>query len=520
MLASLPAFHIAEAIGTGPDIPTDEGVQTFERFSPSTMVISGGTYSAGVAWSRMSPRTCETPSNSFKKPCEALTPVSWRWPARRRCMRRRHQSPWQPHRLDLCEDSMSSPANIVDLGNGYAVHWPDQNIRILLEYLTKERNGVIGEITILDGALPLCESLRINLNAEPKTKSIAKKVHENDGRLTLPDWARMIESTCVLTLRRYRRGEPSRYLDRHIVVEPLTFALNPLVPKKKACILFSDGGKGKSTLALSLALAVNAGAAIAGVSALKGKALYLDWEDDVDMHARRLQAIQAGHPELIDAGVEYLRCTEPLSKQTYQLVKLIQEKAITFIVIDSLMAATGGDASAEATGHLFAAIRQFNVESLCIGHVPKTKGEGQEHSTVYGSIFNQNYARAVWELQTEQEIGDEAAILGLFHRKSNLSRKHAPIGLKVTHNAQGTFVRYEAFDLSKTADLQHALPLQNRIRNLLDSDGMPRTSQQVADELDAKLGSVKTTLSSPRYKGFKWSMLGEGKETKWTTIIR
>ena len=53
---------------------------------------------------------------------------------------------------------MSSPANIVDLGNGYAIHWPDQNIRFLLEYLTKERNGMIGEITILDGAATLCES--------------------------------------------------------------------------------------------------------------------------------------------------------------------------------------------------------------------------------------------------------------------------------------------------------------------------------------------------------------------------
>ena len=184
-------------------------MQTLKRFSTSTMLSFIGTFSAGVAWSRMSPRICDTSSNSFKKPCEALTRKSWRWPARRRRMRPRHQTAGQRHRPALCEDSMSSPANIVDLGNGYAIHWPDQNIRILLEYLAKERNGIIGEITILDGASTLCESLRINLNAEPKTKSIAKKVHENDGRFTLPDWARMIESTCVLTLRRYRRGDVS-----------------------------------------------------------------------------------------------------------------------------------------------------------------------------------------------------------------------------------------------------------------------------------------------------------------------
>jgi hypothetical protein len=411
---------------------------------------------------------------------------------------------------------MSTPAEIADLGSGFAIHWPDQNIRILIEYLTKERNGLIGEATILDGEFTLCEALRINLNSEAKTKAIARKVYECDGRLSLPDWARLIESTCVLTLRRYRRGEPSHYLDRHTIVEPLTFVLNPLVPKKKPCILFSDGGKGKSTLALAFAMAVNVGGHVAEVSAVKGKSLYLDWEDDVDVHARRLKAIQAGHPDLIDAGVEYLRCVEPLWKQTHPLVKLIQEKAITFVVLDSLMAATGGDASAEATGHLFAALRQFNVESLCIGHVPKQKGEGQEHATVYGSIFNQNYARAVWELQTEQEIGNDSAVLGLFHRKSNLSRKHAPLGLKVTHNAEGTFVRYETFNLAQTADLLNALPLQNRIRNLLDSDGMPRSSKQIADELDVKLASAQVTLS--RHRGIKWSMIGENREAVWTTL--
>lgn len=413
---------------------------------------------------------------------------------------------------------MSAPAEaeIVDIGGGYAIHWPTPNIRFLVEYLTKERNGVIGEITVLDGGATLCESLRINLNAEPKTKSIAKKVHECDGRLTLSDWARMIESTCVLTLRRYRRGEPSSYLDRHTIVEPLTFALNPLVPKKKPCILFSDGGKGKSTLALALAMAVNVGGQVAGISTLKGKALYLDWEDDVDVHARRLQAIQAGHPDLVDAGVEYLRCTEPLWKQTYRLVKLIQEKGITFVVLDSLMAATGGDASAEATGQLFAALRQFNTESLLIGHVPKQKGEGLENTTVYGSIFNQNYARAVWELQTEQEIGEDCAVLGLFHRKSNLSRKHAPLGIQVTHNAEGTLVIYEAFDLSKTNELLNALPLVNRIRNLLDADGVLRSCKQIADELGVNQATVQASLS--RHKGLKWCMVGENRSAKWTTL--
>ena len=280
--------------------------------------------------------------------------------------------------------------------------------------------------------------------------------------------------------------------------------------------MFSDGGKGKSTLGLAWCMAVSTGSEVAGVSAVKGKACYLDWEDDRDVHARRLQAIQAGHPDLIDAGVEYVRCTEPLWTQTHKLVNLIQEKSITFVVLDSLMAATGGDASAEATGRLFAALRQLNVSSLCIGHVPKQKAEGQEEHTVYGSVFNQNYARAVWELRTEQDVAEDTAVLGLFQRKSNLSRKHAPLGLRVTHNAEGTFVRYESCDLSETAELRNALPLPARIRNLLDSDGIPRSSKTISEELGVKQATVVATLA--RHKGYKWGRLGENREAKWTTL--
>ena len=77
---------------------------------------------------------------------------------------------------------MSRLAEIADLGNGYAIHWPDQNIRILIEYLTKQSNGIIGEVTVLDGEATLCESLRINLNAELKRQALPRKcTNATDG---------------------------------------------------------------------------------------------------------------------------------------------------------------------------------------------------------------------------------------------------------------------------------------------------------------------------------------------------
>jgi hypothetical protein len=188
------------------------------------------------------------------------------------------------------------------------------------------------------------------------------------------------------------------------------------------------------------------------------------------------------------------------------------------MVLDSLLAATGGDASAEGTAKLFAALRMFNVSTLVIAHVPKSQGEGQDHPTVYGSVFNQNFARALWELKKEQGIGEDTLTLGLFNRKSNLSRLHPPIGLQVTQNSDGSRIHFEPYDLSKAAELAAALPLPNRIRNLLESDGVPRSSQEIADTLGANTGSVKNTLS--RHTGHKWHMVGGNRDAKWTVLSR
>lgn len=424
---------------------------------------------------------------------------------------------WQEwHERELTRRALQQHAGddlvLTELVGLWTVRSDHYCVRFVFERLTEQRGTYYAELTVTIGATDLLDAVSINLKSDASQSGLVKSLKLY---ATSIPWKILLQRSCALVLRRYRRGTPPIHINRDSTVEPLTFAVNPLVVKKKSTILFTDGGKGKSTYALFLAMLVSIGLSLAGFSALPGRPLFLDWEDDHDVHTRRLKAIQAGHPELEAADVLYLRCTEPLTKLTYELARMIQHESITFVVVDSLLAAMGGEASAEAVGKFFAALRVLQVETLLIGHTPKTLGEGQEHPTVYGSVFNQNFARSVWELKTEQEIGDDSAVLGLFHRKSNLTRKHHPIGLKVTHAKDGTFISYESFDLNKTTELEAALPLPSRIRNLLDSDGVPRTAEQIAKELgvEGKLPSVRTTLS--RHKGKKWSKLGED---KWTTI--
>ena len=244
--------------------------------------------------------------------------------------------------------------------------------------------------------------------------------------------------------------------------------------------------------------------------------MYLDWEDSEEVHIRRLHALQAAHPELVDSFVDYRRCTEPLARMTHELARTIQREGITYLIIDSLLAAAGSGSDAEATEQFFSALRVLDVATLIIGHVAKGLSEGQSTATIYGSVFNSNFARSTWELQLEQEIGDDSAVLGLFHRKTNHTRKHHPIGLKVTQDEMGTFIHYQAHDLGATEELQKALPIPSQIRNLLE-DGMLRTAKQIAEALGVPLAKVKSPLS--KYSGYKWmAITHEGQEIQYTVL--
>jgi hypothetical protein len=395
----------------------------------------------------------------------------------------------------------------------YSVHARKHSATLLFDRVADARGGVSAEVTVTLGSTELLSGVDLGLKSDTGQTKLTSSLKSIAPGIP---WKWLLQKACSLVLRRYREGDPVRRLDIDFPTEPLTYSVNPLVFHRKTTILYGDGGLGKSTLALAIAMSVSVGHSVAGISGLKGRALYLDYEDDADVHARRLQAIIRGHPELAGASVLYQRCTEPLTKLTYPLVRRIAADRITFVVLDSLIAATGGESSAEATAKLFAALRILNVDILAIGHIPKTPTEAADRVHVYGSVFNQNFARMVWELRTEQEAGHDHAILGLFNRKSNLSRLHVPLGLRVTHDPQNTVVQYQPCDLTEAEDLAAALPLANRIRNLLE-DGEPRSAKAIAEELGAKLVSVKSTLS--RSAGTKWMILGgQGRETQWTVL--
>ncbi|MCS6285202.1 MAG: AAA family ATPase [Nitrospira sp.] len=410
---------------------------------------------------------------------------------------------------------MSQSAELADLGNGFSVYWPSQNIRFLAEYITRQPSGIFAEFTVLDGEKTLCEGHRVNLNGDKAR--VAKKVHEYDGRFKLADWTVLIESTAVLVLRRYREGEPLRLLNAETPVEDLSYQLNPLVFQRKTTILYGDGGLGKSTLALLCGMLVSAGESLAGLSAVPGRVLFVDYEDSWDVHVRRMRAIAACHPQLKAADVRYQAHHEPLWNIVPMLLRRVQTEQITFLILDSLAAATCGDSSAEAATKAFRALRMLNLGALVLAHIPKAT-EQQQESGIYGSVFFKNFARSTWELRKEQEVGADVSILGLFNRKSNLSRLHPPLGITVRQHGTNSSIQYEPCDLGETVELAKGLPVASRIVNFLEKDGSLYSAKDIAEAIEIPIGTVKTTLS--RHNKMKWHSIGEGRETKWCVLSR
>lgn len=410
---------------------------------------------------------------------------------------------------------MSQSAELADLGNGFSVYWPDQNIRFLAEYITRQQTGIFAEFTVLDGEKTLCEGHRVNLNGDKAR--VAKKVHEYDGRFKLADWTILIESTSVLVLRRYREGEPLRLLNAGTPVEDLSYQLSPLVFQRKTTILYGDGGLGKSSLALLCGMLVSTGESLAGLSAVPGRVLFVDYEDSWDVHVRRMRAIAACHPQLKAADVRYQAHHEPLWNIVPMLLRRVQTEQISFLILDSLAAATCGDSSAEAATKAFRALRMLNLGALVLAHIPKAT-EQQQESGIYGSVFFKNFARSTWELRKEQEVGADVSILGLFNRKSNLSRLHPPLGLTVRQNGTNSSIQYEPCDLGETIELAKGLPVASRIVNFLEKDGSLYSAKDIAEAIEIPIGTVKTTLS--RHNKMKWHSIGEGRETKWCVLNR
>jgi hypothetical protein len=357
-------------------------------------------------------------------------------------------------------------------------------IELEIDRLRRDRHELIGELAvrcILPGARTIAESGTIsiadlNVSSARARTDRAKLLTDRSNTRGL-DWAGLIEDFCQRLLAAERAGMPA--IDLRSLPAPgaeEVYSISGItMPQKHPSILFGDGAVGKSYIALF----------VGGKLVENGTRVALfDWELAAENHRERLERLfPDGMPRLV-----YARCEKPLVHEVDRLRRIVRENGIEFSIYDSVaFAADGPPEAAEVAGRYFRAVRQIGGGSLHVAHVSKAEGADKKP---FGSTFWHNGARATWNVQlAESTAGTDILNLGLFNRKSNLSKLSAPIGLTIEFRDGRTVIR--RCEVASSPDLAPNLSVRQRMAFVLKHG--PMSADRIAEEIDADVETVRRT---------------------------
>ena len=242
-------------------------------------------------------------------------------------------------------DTQPVPTSRPDLqvtGGVYKYSWDAERVEIIVQRIREDSRHVpSADIRIRGNPEGHIHMTRINLLSTQARGQVAKHCA---GRCTKSrDWDAIVEQMCVLTLDHWREGEPVVNLGTvNPPPEPI-YRLKPFLLEKEATLIYGEGGIGKSYLAAYLAAQIDQGVVIGSADPRQGRVLYLDYETNREIAARRFQSLTRGFGFSSTSNVLYRFCVQPLASDTAELQRICAEEDIECVIIDSAGPACGGD---------------------------------------------------------------------------------------------------------------------------------------------------------------------------------
>lgn len=379
-------------------------------------------------------------------------------------------------------------------GDGLRFVWPSREMTAYVERIRDERGDTTAEVTfaaLRDGqAAHILGPAKVNLLSD----SAAARVAGNLAKLasdpsTLDVWKAdlhvMLHQVQTAALRWHRTPPQVVNLAEVPVQEgPVAHLLAPLVPKRAPTLLVANGGAGKSSLALSIGVAVQTGCELPGLGRPSecGRVLYLDWETHAEEHARRLRQIARGLLLRELPPIGYLRIDQTIDQASWLRAEIARQ-APALVIVDSVGYAVGGDLKEAGTAtQLFRIVNSWETSVLVTHHENRDGG-------FYGTIFLRNSARSMWLMESLQDGADLR--LSLKHDKMNngpLVRD--PVGLRLHFAASGLEMQWHPLDVYTAPDLRARLPVEDQMRRELETEG----DALEVDELVERLGFSDRTL--------------------------
>lgn len=383
---------------------------------------------------------------------------------------------------------------------GWRAVFPQDGVTIEVDHLRRERHELLGELTVrctIAGALTINGFLStgdFNFSSLRARQERAKHLTIRSRTNGTPDWYGLLEECCQGVFEKERQGDPA--IDIWDIPPPEKaddFAIHGLAfPRRHPSILFGDGGSAKSYIALYMA----------GRLALQGVPVaFFDWELSGQEHRERMQRLfQFERPKLT-----YCRCETSISHEIDRLERVVRERNIQYVFLDSIaFACDGKPEDAESASRYFRALRQLGIGSLNIAHI--NRSESAEFKP-FGSSFWHNGARSTWFVEGKP-AGKGALNLGFQHRKSNLGRLREAVILNMSFTSNQTIIQQG--QLSDDPELAQKMPIRQRIQSLLEKGAM--TYVEIAEALEVKVDSVIKAVN--RRNEFSIIQGGKGEQNR------
>lgn len=403
---------------------------------------------------------------------------------------------------------------------GIRLSWEDTKLLVSATRLREQRDGAptaeLSFKTTAPGAPGHLYQAQLNLIS---TQSKTQMINLLTKRYDEINWVEVIEQVCHHVREHIRAGEPVVEISTEDPVDPPEYLVFPLLPKRLPTVLYGLGGVGKSLLALAVGVCVQLpwtdNPLRLDCEDRLTNVLYCDWETDRSDIAWRLKCLERGM-RLPAVSIRYRRCVQPLADDLEKIQEAINDHNIGCVIIDSIARAAGGDLNAtDPADRLYRAVRALNVSCLLLAHTAKGSGELGKQTSIYGNAFYTNNARSVWEVKKVQEAGQDDIEVGLFHRKSNVSRLHKPLAYRITFSDDRVTIRYA--DVRGIAEFADGLPLRERILTALNEG--PLTATDLAKAVGASPNIVRARLSD-LYRltqlvrvGDRWDLAGRNGNT-------
>jgi hypothetical protein len=404
------------------------------------------------------------------------------------------------------------------LGAAFEFRW-DMH-RITLSSFRESGGDLKAELAaeVMEGErwIPLSGLIIINLLA-PRTRADTARA------LTLRDdtfpWADAIEAVAVIAVREYRRGGPIVNLADIPCSEHVRYLMDRLLPEGETSIIFGDGEAGKSMFSMFVAVAMATGYPLPhGIGPMDpGNVLYLDYESDVEEHARRMKKIANGLGVDVPRNIFYRESHRPIHEEADALAKEVAERDVQLIIVDSLAPACGDDPSAPGAAiATMNALRSLGGTRLAIGHVNKTdRDKPGSNQTTFGSIFWRNMTRSMWQLVPSQDVNlDNTAPFGLYNRKSNnAARERFPLGFRYTFSPDEYTL--ESYQIDAASSVAVAASPTHRVFMALGNKSMD--TNEIAEMLDMTPDATRKLLTqtSGLYQVYPGTVGRNGKPAIW-----